>query len=72
LYGGRALVDALLKKDQSERLSMTAMINDPIFANKVVLFANSGYRPKALEERHRRAHVKQLQGKAYFHICVHM
>lgn len=38
------------------------MLNDPMFSGRVLQFANSGYRPKVLEERLRRAHVRQLMG----------
>jgi hypothetical protein len=41
------------------------MLCDPFIASKVHNFSSS-YRPKSLEERIRRAHVKQLQGQIDF------
>ena len=53
------IAQALLNKNPNLRLTMAGLLSDNIFANKITAFPQS-YRPKALEERIRRCHTKQL------------
>jgi serine/threonine protein kinase len=55
----------LLLKSPTERLSMFNLLSDSWFFNRMVNFTHS-YRPKYLEERIRRSHVKQLESQIEF------
>jgi hypothetical protein len=55
----RTLCSSLLIKNQSERLNIKGLLNDPFIHSKVISYPKK-YLPKALEERIKRAHVRQL------------
>lgn len=55
----KQLTLALLIKEPSQRLGMAGMLTHPYYFSKVAAYPQS-YRPKALEERLKRAHAKQL------------
>eukprot|EP01036_Dinobryon_divergens_P035398 gene35398-45861_t len=58
----RKLCRDLLVKNQSERLTMSRLLTEPSFYAKTVQFATS-YRPKTLDDRSRRVHIKQLENQ---------
>ena len=55
----RFIANELLLKDMDLRMKMGTMLNHPLLAQRVAQFPQS-YRPKAVEERIRRGHVRQL------------
>ena len=57
--GIRFIANELLLKDMDSRMKMGTMLNHPLLAQRVAQFPQS-YRPKAVEERIRRGHVRQL------------
>lgn len=57
------IVEALLIKDPAARMTMEELLSDPMFASRCNTFATAGYRPKMVEERLRRAHVRQLSAQ---------
>lgn len=58
----RNIVAGLLNKNPVDRLGMTSLLSDPLFASKVSQYPSS-YRPKAAEERLRRTQVKQISAQ---------
>lgn len=56
----RKVCRELLQKNQLERLAMNKLLIEPCFYSKTVQFATS-YRPKTLDDRSRRVHIKQLE-----------
>ena len=57
--GMKHIANELLLKDMNTRMNMTTMLNHPLLAPRVAQFPQS-YRPKAIEERIRRGHARQL------------
>jgi serine/threonine protein kinase len=58
----KAITYALLAKDPEKRLGFAGMLLHPLLQNKTSQFP-SAYRPKALEERMRRAHMRHLHSQ---------
>mmetsp|Transcript_20697 Transcript_20697/g.18847 ORF Transcript_20697/g.18847 Transcript_20697/m.18847 type:complete len:737 (+) Transcript_20697:44-2254(+) len=58
----RLISKLFLSKNPNHRLGFAAMLMDPFFNSKTSAFPNN-YRPKAIEERIRRTHIKQLQAQ---------
>mmetsp|Transcript_26489 Transcript_26489/g.36473 ORF Transcript_26489/g.36473 Transcript_26489/m.36473 type:complete len:761 (+) Transcript_26489:177-2459(+) len=56
----RKVCRELLQKNQMERITMNKLLIEPCFYSKTVQFATS-YRPKTLDDRSRRVHIKQLE-----------
>ena len=57
--GVKSIASELLHKDMNKRLDMAGLLNHPLLHPKVNSFPQS-YRPKAVEERIRRGHARQL------------
>lgn len=57
--GIKYIANELLHKDMTLRMNMVGLLNHPLLSPKVSSFPQS-YRPKAVEERIRRGHARQL------------
>ena len=57
--GIKQIASELLRKDMNLRMDMVDLLNHPLLVPKVNSFPQS-YRPKAVEERIRRGHARQL------------